>query len=277
MDGNEHKVSVFLLPSPHSAGRASVCQRWLDASERRRAAAIARAADRAEFIAAHALLRAALTRVAAAHGIEASPRAWRFDTTPRGKPHLRPGTAPLDLRFSLSHCNGLVAAAVSVGREVGVDVEREGRYVARPLWVARARFSSEELVELEAIPEVRAQRRRFMAMWIRMEALAKATGLGLAMRRDTRRPAGTRRRAGTRPDVHRERRAAWHFSHWRLGAHLIVLATGGPQGGEPPVGCHVLAWNAPRRAFVEALKGRRAQALAESGSPDSSAPPTSLL
>ena len=79
----------------------------LDASERAQADRFRVAADRDAYIAAHALLRATLSRTASIR-----PADWRFRTGESGKPELDPAQAPPDLHFSLSHTRGLAACAV---------------------------------------------------------------------------------------------------------------------------------------------------------------------
>lgn len=250
-------VCVFLLPSPAAAGQAPACLAWLDASERRRAASFSREADAGTYVAAHALLRASLSRVANAHGVAIAPATWRFHLAPRGKPHLAAGSSPMDLRFSLSHCDGLVAAAVSVGREVGLDVERESRRVPAALRIARLRLSPTDHAALEAITDPAQRHRRFMALWTELEAVAKGTGLGLAMRRDTRQAHAEA--SGDRETPPTDRRTRWDISRWRLGGHLIALAAASDDTA-PPADCRIVAWNAAKREFVDSASQRRLEA-----------------
>ena len=44
----------------------------------------------------------------------------------------RPGGVP-DLRFNISHTDGLIACAVTIGREVGVDVEHIDRHLTHDI------------------------------------------------------------------------------------------------------------------------------------------------
>ena len=247
-------VSVFLLPAPAAAGNAAACLAWLDSDERARAAAFARHADAGNYIAAHALLRAALSAVARAHGIDMAPAAWRYALAQRGKPHLARGTCPLDLRFSLSHCDGLVAAAVGAGVEVGLDVERESRHVPAALRIARLRLSPQDHAALEAIADPTQRGRRFMALWTELEAVAKGTGLGLAMRRDTRSAQAGGDSSGNEGAA--ERRTHWHLSRWRLGDHLIALAAA-ELTSAPPADCRIVAWDGAKREFVDSAEQRR--------------------
>ena len=140
----------------------------LDEEERARAARFRRDRDRDRFVAAHALLRRALS-----HGRRVPPEAWRFARDAAGKPSVL-GGGPA---FSLSHWPGGVAALVAEDGPVGVDGERLGR-VADPLGLARGLFAAEELAAL-ADPQTRA--RRFLERWCLKEAWSKAVGGGLAL------------------------------------------------------------------------------------------------
>ena len=107
------------------------------------------------------------------------PRDWPFIIDAHGRPELamRPAHVP-DLRFNLSHTNGLVACAVTVGRELGIDVE----HIGRPLNfdVPERFFSQQEVEDLRSLPKI-DQRTVFFDYWTLKEAYIKARGLGLAL------------------------------------------------------------------------------------------------
>jgi 4'-phosphopantetheinyl transferase len=149
-------------------------QDLLSDSERVRCRRLRFEEDRVSFIVAHALLRTALSRCAAA-----GPREWRFSTSGRGRPEIDgPPTRPR-LRFNLSHTRGLVACAVTLERDVGIDVERIGRR-ARTGALAERHFSSSENRRLASLPSP-GTRALFFSLWTLKEAYVKARGLGLAM------------------------------------------------------------------------------------------------
>ena len=81
--------------------------------------------DRRAFLMTRALVRTTLSRYA-----PVAPADWRFITNAHGRPEIldRPAGVP-DLRFNISHTDGLIACAVTIGREVGVDVEHIGRHL----------------------------------------------------------------------------------------------------------------------------------------------------
>jgi 4'-phosphopantetheinyl transferase len=145
----------------------------LDDAERQRAARFVFARNRIEFIAAHALLRAAL---ASAFGLPME--AWHFVAGGHGKPAAWVGGAPAPLSFNISHTTGMVGLAASAGsdRELGFDLEHLARNI--DLKVADRYFTPQEVAWLAALPE--AERRRgFLRLWTLKEAFIKATGKGL--------------------------------------------------------------------------------------------------
>lgn len=92
-----------------------------------------------------------------------------------GKPSLAfDGDIPCrPLTFSISHCRCAIACAVSDEADVGMDVERTGRYSA-PL--AEYSMSEEELQRIAGAADPDAE---FTMLWTRKEALLKLTGEGI--------------------------------------------------------------------------------------------------
>jgi 4'-phosphopantetheinyl transferase len=140
----------------------------LDAHEHDRLGRLRRPADRARYLAAHALVRLVLA------GDGASAARLVFDRSCRcggahGKPVLPGGPG-----FSLSHSGNLVGVAVRPDGPVGLDVEQV-RALADLAALAGHVHSPAELARAAA-PEPTA----FFRTWTRKEALLKATGDGLA-------------------------------------------------------------------------------------------------
>jgi 4'-phosphopantetheinyl transferase len=123
--------------------------------------------------AAWSAARAGLRRVLGGY-LGVSPAAVALEAGPNGKPRLAAGSGP-DLRFNLSHSGDVALVAVRLGHEVGVDVEviRPG-VDAGP--ISREHFDASERDELAGQRSVGS----FFRAWARHEALAKATGRGIA-------------------------------------------------------------------------------------------------
>jgi 4'-phosphopantetheinyl transferase len=163
-------VLVWRVALDRSAAATAALRSVLSADERARADRFHFEADRARYTVAHAALR----RVLARHtGVPAE--RLRFETNEYGKPSL---AGARGVRFNLSHSHALALVAVSLGRELGVDVER-----VRPeidcLEIAESYFSARERAALAAFPA--SQRvHGFYACWTRKEAFIKAIGRGLS-------------------------------------------------------------------------------------------------
>jgi 4'-phosphopantetheinyl transferase len=161
-------VVLWSLPVP-PPGRAEAWTGALSAEEGARADRFRLAADRAAYVAAHALLRALL----AAHGV---PRP-RFAAGPWGRPELADAAVPL--RFSLTHTRRLVAAAVAWRDDVGVDAETTDPALDATGLAARF-FAPAEAAMLRNLP-VPARPDTFCRLWTLKEAFAKAVGRGLSV------------------------------------------------------------------------------------------------
>jgi 4'-phosphopantetheinyl transferase len=154
------------------------CAASLSADEHARAELIRRPARRAEFVAAHAALRTILGRYQ-----DAPPESLLFTTTcawcgdrKHGKPRLQDSGG---LEFNLTRAGRVALVAVVRHADVGVDAEPLDRAVDWRTIVRRA-LSPPERSLVEAQP---AGGRDALAarLWCRKEAVAKATGLGLAL------------------------------------------------------------------------------------------------
>jgi 4'-phosphopantetheinyl transferase len=130
--------------------------------------------DRRRFLLTRALVRTMLSRYAVV-----PPAAWAFIANVHGRPEIldRPRGVP-DLRFNLSHTEGLIACAMTIGREVGVDVEHVQRRLTQD--VAGRFFAPSEVNNLKALPDDE-QARAFFDYWTLKEAYIKARGFGLAL------------------------------------------------------------------------------------------------
>lgn len=151
-------------------------ERWLavlDDDEQARARRFLRAGDCRDYVAAHVLARHLL----AARGA-GRPAAIAFRADGNGKPHLVPAAGDCDLRFNLTHTDGLVAVATAEGADIGVDAEATDRpHVDDDM--ARAVFTAAELELLKGRDDA-SRRQAFFRLWTLKEAVAKALGTGLS-------------------------------------------------------------------------------------------------
>lgn len=165
-----HLWRVELDPPSAVFNDLAVC---LSTEERQRADRFVRESDRRQFTASHAALRKILGRY-----LDIAPEKVTFTTRPGGKPELAPRSHSSPVRFNLSHSRELALVAVTLGGEVGVDLEHlrpiceleniVGRYFA-----CREQAQWRALAEQERLPA-------FFRCWTRKEAYLKARGVGLS-------------------------------------------------------------------------------------------------
>jgi len=206
--------------APEVVARLNEYRTLLSDEEGRRVERFVQQDDAVRFIIGRALARTMLSRYA-----DIRPHDWLLVVDEHGRPELaeRPAGAP-DLRFNLTHTPGLVACAVAVGREVGVDAEHVGRRVTFD--VAERFFSAREVADLRALPD--GERHEvFFDYWTLKEAYIKARGLGLALplrqftflRTPGRAPAIT-----FAPELHDDA-TTWQFAQfWPTADHRMSIA-----------------------------------------------------
>lgn len=172
------QVHLWLATEPEQLDEAQ--QRryagWLDHDERVRWQRFHIKADQQCYLLAHALVRSVL-----AGYLQQSPEQLRFTHNRYGKPELDHSLQPRlhALRFNLSHTRGLIALAVTVDAEVGVDVEATSRKVEVQALADRFFAPSEASLLRETAPDL--QRELFFRLWTLKEAYVKARGLGLQL------------------------------------------------------------------------------------------------
>ena len=157
-DTNCHYMCV------HEADSAGMIERW--ATDEDAAYAAGRRGAQATLLAL-ATLRALLFRLTQQDG-------WVVMRAPNGKPSLKNQDGQAGPFISLAHTPGLVAVAVAQSGAIGIDVERHlpRRFTA----LADAAFGPLERLEVAA-----GGLHEFYRIWTLREALAKATGDGLAL------------------------------------------------------------------------------------------------
>lgn len=171
---NAVHIDLLQTGNADALTRLDAYQRLMTPDEHDRMARFVFEKDRRAFLLTRALVRTMLSRYA-----PVAPEAWRFITNAHGRPEIvdRPAAVP-DLRFNISHTNGLIACAVTIGREVGVDVEHVGRNLTHD--IAGRHFAPSEVADLRSLPDDE-QRTVFYDYWTLKESYIKARGFGLAL------------------------------------------------------------------------------------------------
>ena len=89
-----------------------------------------------------------------------------FERNAMGKPYFKGS----DVKFNISHSHGYVACAVSIGEELGVDIEASDISEERATRLAQRYFSESDLGAVLQSPE------KFARIWSEKEAKAKLFG-----------------------------------------------------------------------------------------------------
>ncbi len=95
-----------------------------------------------------------------------------------GKPFLKPGTLNPPIEFNLSHSGNLTGCALTLDREIGMDIENIIRKI--DLAIAHRFFSKAESDYLKNIP-VKHVSEVFFDFWTLKESYIKAKGMGLSI------------------------------------------------------------------------------------------------
>jgi 4'-phosphopantetheinyl transferase len=165
-----HQVELFFGTAQDDPSHGA---ELLSAEELDRASRFHREQDRRCYIAAHALLRRALSRYC---NINAAGIA--FAQLEFGKPILATVNDAPPVHFSLSHSGAHAAVAICRSAEVGVDIE-EQRTNFDPHDLARACMNARERDLISAAGD--RSHACFLELWTAKEAVLKAAGFGLTV------------------------------------------------------------------------------------------------
>ena len=174
-----HEIRLYYTCTDNLAD-TTLTDRYRERLSRTEARALGRMRSetrRTEFIVSRVLARQVLSRCC-----RIPPGAVRFEVNAHGKPELVPGLSDLPVRFNISHTRGLVAMAVTLGADIGLDVEDRNRRIN--LRLASRFFSAGEIDQLERAADDERPA-LFLEFWTLKEAFVKARGRGLAFGLDT--------------------------------------------------------------------------------------------
>jgi len=145
----------------------------LSQQERERANGFLLERDLRRFVVGHAFLRGILGQYT---GI--SPKDISLASESYGKPSLGGSREAKRIRFNPTHSAGLALYAVTLDRDIGVDIEGVTKTPGLEEVAARF-FSKPERAYIEAFRGFR-RCRAFFRIWTRREALVKGMGRGLS-------------------------------------------------------------------------------------------------
>ena len=109
--------------------------------------------------------------------LDTSPADVQLRNAKQGKPELIQSVDSPDIRFNLTHCSDGALLAVTLGTEVGIDMERMGQK-SRSLRLAKRYFTKNTVQQLTELPAAE-QQTALLKLWTQYEAYKKAQGVGL--------------------------------------------------------------------------------------------------
>jgi 4'-phosphopantetheinyl transferase len=209
----EHQAHVWHVDLQNHSADLTLWESTLSEDEHQCASRFRFPRDRNRYSATRALLRILLAAY-----LDSDPEALRFRYTEHGKPALGGVHENSRLMFNVSHSDGVALFGVTLGRDIGVDVERV-RHDFEVLTIAKRFFSVAEQRAFDAVPPAQ-QHRAFFDCWTRKEAYVKALGEGLSHPLDqfdvSFSPGERPRLIATRPD--HEEATTWTMASPELGA-----------------------------------------------------------
>jgi 4'-phosphopantetheinyl transferase len=163
-----HAASSSAQPGPIEMR----CERWLDDSERQRAARFRQPTSRNQHVVGRGMAR----RLLGSERID--PQSIRFAAEAHGKPFV---TEPEEAKrpFNIAHTDGLVLCGIgsAAHKLVGIDVERLNRRTDPA--IADRYFSQPEVRYLETFQDDSLRSNAFLRIWTLKESFIKAIGTGL--------------------------------------------------------------------------------------------------
>lgn len=172
MNLSKNEVHIWSTPLSMGMDELAVANALLSPDEAARAARFQLPVHRDRFIIAHSWLRNVLSLY-----LDQSPSAIAYHFTTHKKPYLAPDGG-LELSFNLSHSADIAVCAISVHHELGIDIEQMAAKCKDGL--AKRFFSQSEYNLISsASPATRVS--TFYQIWVRKEAILKATGKGLSI------------------------------------------------------------------------------------------------
>ncbi len=167
-------VDIYRIRLDGNEADVLACSQWLSDEEKQRAAKFLSASKTREFTITRGTLKQIL-----AYTLGEDLSRIVIANQPQGKPYLQCNGRHPRLQFSVSHSQDLAMIAITLDREIGIDVEKVRSDIDHQL-LARRFFSAAEYLALQDCSE-QIQLQAFFATWTRKEAIVKANGKGIAL------------------------------------------------------------------------------------------------
>jgi 4'-phosphopantetheinyl transferase len=170
----EGVVDVWCYRLPEAETEVGRLQRYLSDVERQRASRLRQGRVRDEFILGRGALRSFLAKY-----LNDKPEKVPLSTSAHGKPCVAQSGGSSELRFNISHSDGVAVFAFALKSDVGVDIERT-RPDVNGITASASLLSHYEQEVLRGLSK-EGLVDAFFRCWTRKEAYVKGKGDGLAL------------------------------------------------------------------------------------------------
>jgi phosphopantetheinyl transferase len=173
----KHEIVVRFVrtDSPGADARIASAHDVLSPGERETVSRFRSPRTQADFIAAHALVRATVGELS-----DCEPHELVFQAGRHGRLRVTRPWRARAIQFSVSYADGVALCAVTRECAIGADVESQRHLGRDPMGIAAAVCSEREHASLRSLPRsLRAE--RVLAVWTLKEAVAQAAGQNLQL------------------------------------------------------------------------------------------------
>lgn len=166
------EIHLWLIDLNPSVSRDPYVEDLLSDEERHKAQCFKFTQHRQHFVTSHGYLRLILSRY-----LNCAPPDVAYVSGKRGKPYLL--NQDNHLFFNMSHTEGKALYAITLGAEIGVDIEKIHETLAISELIEQV-FTPQEKSYFEKCSD-NQKRKFFYDIWTQKEAYLKATGDGLTI------------------------------------------------------------------------------------------------
>ena len=169
----EGVIHVWRIDLSEPEDRIEFFRSFLNSKEQEQASRFLFPEHRRRFIVGRGQLRTLLGKY-----VDQEPAKVGFEYTNLGKPSFAPGVSDPHIEFNFTNSYDWAMLAVTLGTELGIDMERI-REMSNMEGLARRFFAQPEIDAITAHISHSKRQQGFFRCWTRKEAFLKAIGTGL--------------------------------------------------------------------------------------------------
>lgn len=175
MDLSENQIHIWKVDLRNDEiDEENLYNEILSPLEKKRADRLKSKQDQQRSIISRGILRKKLGRY-----LQRSPKDINFSYNKHGKPFLNSTDLPINIKFNVTHSKDLVLYAITLDREIGIDLEFI-KDINKADKIVERFFSEEENSYYNSHSNDK-KKWAFFTLWTRKEAYSKARGRGIGL------------------------------------------------------------------------------------------------